>query len=176
MTDIHRKVYTYRYTVMTAERLLEQARLQNERDNSISAIIFCAFSLEGYLNHVGDELISDWSASFERLKPKEKLISISSKFNVDIQFWKSPFQSFSTIFEIRNQLAHPKTKKHTYEKEKKKIWLNVSGQKWPAEKWEQLCVLKFAERFVTDTKEIIRYLDSHLPIEKNPNFLLSENV
>ncbi len=176
MSEVRRKVYTYRYTAMTAERMLEQARSINEVDNTISAIVFCAFSLEGYLNHVGDELVKDWSALFESLKPKEKLILISERFNVEIQLGKAPFQSFSTIFEIRNQLAHPKTKKHTYENTKKKIWLNVGERKWPAEKWETLCTLNFAEKFVADTKEIMRYLDSHLPIEKIPNFLLSENV
>ena len=176
MNEVHRKVYTYRYTAMTAERMLEQAKSTNEIDNSISAIVFCAFSLEGYLNHVGDELIKDWSDLFENLKPKEKLILISEGFNVEVQLGNAPFQSFSTIFEIRNQLAHPKTKKHTYENTKKKIWLNVGERKWPVEKWEILCKPEFAEKFVSDTKEIIKYLDLQLPIERVPNFILSEHV
>ena len=176
MSEVRRKVYIYRYTLMTAERMLEQARSTNEIDNAISAIVFCAFSLEGYLNHVGDELIKDWSDLFGSLKPKAKLILISERFNVEVKPGKAPFQSFSTIFEIRNQLAHPKTKKHTYENKNRKIWLNVGQRKWPAEKWETLCKLEFAENFVIDTKEIIKYLDSQLPIERVPNFVLSEHV
>ena len=176
MSEIRRKVYTYRYMAMTAERMLEQARSTNEIDNAISAIVFCAFSLEGYLNHVGDELIKDWGDLFENLKPHAKLIMLAKQFDVEIQLGKSPFQSFSTIFEIRNQLAHPKTKKHTYENTKKKVWLSVGEQKWPAEKWEALCKLEYAEKFVKDTKEIIAYLDTQLPIERVPSFILSEHI
>jgi hypothetical protein len=161
---------------MTAERMLSQAKHDRERDNSVSAIVFCAFSLEGYLNHVGNELIPKWHEFFESLNPKAKLVLIADRYDFKFTFGSPPFQSFVTIFEIRNQLAHPKTKKHNYEDKKGTVWLKVGKKKWPADKWEALCDVKYAEQFVTDTKQIIKALDDALPLEKVPNFVLSMNV
>ncbi len=161
---------------MMAEKMLEQAESNNEILNATSTIVFCAFTLEGYLNHVGDELINDWGDLFESLKPKAKLVLISKQFDVEISFGEQPFQTFSTIFEIRNQLAHPKTKKHTYNTSKKKVWLKIGSTKWPAEKWEGLCSLKYAKEILLDTNKIIEYLDNKLPIEKVPSFILSAHI
>jgi len=168
-----RKVYTYRYTLMTAERMLEQAEKYAEKDNSMSAIVFCAFSLEGFLNHIGDELIPKWNNLFENLSPKAKLVLIADRYKYEFSFGKRPFQSFNTIFEIRNQLAHPKTKKHNVTK---KVQLIVGERKWSADKWEILCKLKYAKMFIADTKEIIEQLNKILPLEKVPNFILSEHI
>jgi len=176
MTKVRRKVYTYRHTLMIAESMVVQAEGDKERDNAIAAIVFCAFTLEGYLNHVGEELIPKWNELFESLKPKAKLILLADRFDISIKFGSLPFQTFGTVFEVRNQLAHPKTKKHTYEDKNKKVWLNIGTKKWPAEKWENLCETKYAEQFVTNTKEMIEFLDKEFPTEKIPNFILSENI
>jgi hypothetical protein len=121
MAEVRRKVYTYRHTLMVAERMAAQAKGNNERDNSIVAIVFCAFTLEGYLNHAGEELIPRWNELFESLKPKAKLMMLTDRYEINIVFGSPPFQAFSTIFEVRNQLAHPKTKKHDYEEKKGKV-------------------------------------------------------
>ena len=161
---------------MVAERMAIQAKEDNERDNAIAAIVFCAFTLEGYLNHAGEELIPKWNELFENLRPKAKLVLLADRFNVDIKFGSLPFQAFGTIFEVRNQLAHPKTKKHDYRDKKGKVWLEVGTEKWPAENWENLCKAKYAEQFVQNTKEIIELLDKKIPTENIPAFILSVNI
>ncbi len=176
MTEAQRKVYTYRHMLMVAERMSAQAKENNERDNSIATIVFCAFALEGYLNHAGEELIPRWNDRFEKLKPKAKLIMLTDHYRVNIEFGTLPFQAFSTIFAVRNQLAHPKTKKHNYVEKKGKIWLKVGTTKWPAERWENLCKAEYSENFVENTQAMIKFLDNALPLKKIPNFLVSENV
>jgi hypothetical protein len=161
---------------MIAQRMVEQAKTGTERDNSISAVIFCAFSLEGYLNHAGEELIPKWNELFESLKPRAKLALLADRYGVDIAFGESPFQSFGTIFEVRNQLAHPKTKKHDTQEKSGKVLLEIETTKWPAERWEVLCEKKYAEQFVKNTDEMIKLLDETLPLEKVPSFILSENL
>lgn len=176
MCKMTRKVYTYRYTLMAAETMLSQAKVNKEIDNSIAVIIFCAFSLEGYLNYVGEELISDWNISLERNRPKDKLKIIIRRFDLDVVWGNSPFQSFSTIFKIRDQLAHPKTKIHNYKDSKGKIWIKIGTGKWPVDKWEKLCKVSYAEQFLSDTKSIISTLDSKLKMKHLPKFILSENI
>lgn len=153
-----------------------QAKEDKERDNSIASIVFCAFTLEGYLNHAGEELVPKWNELFESLKPKAKLMLLTDRYGVNIDFGSPPFQAFSTIFEVRNQLAHPKTKKYDYADKKGKLWLEIGSTRWPAERWESLCEAKYAESFVENTKEMVKLLDKTLPTEKVPGFLLSEDV
>lgn len=169
-----RKVYSYKHTLTIAEEMLRQAKNNEnlEWHNSISTIIFCAFSLEGFLNHIGDELVIGWNELGKNLKPKEKLVLLIDKYNIKVDFGRSPFQSFRVIFEIRNQLAHPKTKKHINSKHKLKINDNVE---WNADRWEIYANLKDAEKIFNDTKQIIDELSKKFPIEKVPNFLLSEH-
>ena len=142
----------------------------------MSAIIFCAFTLEGYLNHIGSELIPKWNDLFEKLSPMAKLVMIADKYKFELSFDSPPFQSFLTIFEFRNQLAHPKTKKHNYNDIKGKTWLKIGKRKWPVEKWETLCEVQYAEVFVSHTNQMIKKLDEALPYEKVSAFVLSENV
>ncbi len=157
-----------------AEQMLKQSHSEQEWHNSISVIVFCAFSLEGFLNHAGDELIDDWNNLFENLKPKAKLIFLTDKYNIKIDFGKKPFQSFRVIFEIRNQLAHPKTKEHIRESKQR---LKVSdNEEWNADRWEVYANLKEAEKILNDTKQIINELSNKFPIEKIPSFLLSEHI
>jgi hypothetical protein len=169
-----RKVYSYKHTFTIAEQMLNQAQNNEniEWHNSISTILFCAFTLEGFLNHVGDELIKDWSCLFENLNPKAKLVLLSDKFDVKIDFSKAPFQSFKIIFEIRNQLAHPKTKNLTNSKHKLKVNENIE---WDADKWEVYANLRDATKILNYTKQIIDDLSKRFPIEKEPSFLLSMN-
>jgi hypothetical protein len=95
---VSREVYTYRYTLKVAERMAAQAKDHYEIDNSIAAIVFCAFTLEGYLNHAGEELIPRWNELFEGLKPKAKLMMIADRYGINIVFGAPPFQLFNSIF------------------------------------------------------------------------------
>lgn len=171
-----RIVYMYKYTLMTAEQMIEQASKGEEKNNSLSAIVFCAFTLEGFLNHVGAELIEEWNNLFESLAPKAKLVLITDKFKIKFSFGEEPFQSFSKVFQIRNQLAHPKTKKHNYQGSDKKLKIKVGEKEWLADEWEIYSDLQKAKKIVFDTKEIIKRLEDELNIEKIPDFLLSEHI
>lgn len=86
-----RKVYTYKHTLTIAEQMITQAQNNEniEWHNAISTIVFCAFSLEGFLNHIGNELIKDWNSLFENLNPKAKLLLLTDKFNLNIDFGKA---------------------------------------------------------------------------------------
>ena len=169
-----RKVYTYRHMINIAKTMIHQAENKDEYSNSVATIVFCAFSLEGFLNHVGKELVKDWNELYENLKPKAKLVLLTDKFNIEIDFSARSFQSFNVIFEIRNQLAHPKTKEYT---KSSKFKLHVTETKtWDAERWEIYANIKEAKKILDDTVQIVNELDKKFPIEKIPSFMLSEHI
>lgn len=138
--------------------------------NSMNCILFCALSLEAYLNHIGATEFQFWEEDLERsLNPHAKLKLIASErlkvekipligfpkkrdpIKISIDFSRRPFQSFKVIFEIRNQLAHGKT-----------YWLMETMPNKPEAKWEKYCTLQNAKRFLRDTEEMIKFIHSNL--------------
>jgi hypothetical protein len=156
--------------------MVEQAKSVHERENSTGAIIFCAFALEGFLNHVGAELVPKWGELFESLSPEAKLVYLSERHAVKIDFGQPPFEAFRTIFRVRNQMAHPKTKNHDYVEKQGKEWLEIGGNRWPVEMWEKLCTANQASKLLEHTQNIIGLLEKSLPHESVPDFILSEHV
>ena len=83
----------------------------------MATVLFNAFQLESYLQHVGESLFpttwrgkaSDHPKPGEWLSPKEKLKTIAKHCNLMIDWNKRPFQSFTEIFKVRNDLAHAQT-------------------------------------------------------------------
>ena len=175
MSQIIRRVYTFNTLIGAASTHANQAMIENEFDNSLSAILLCALSIEAHLNHVGARLFPIWSDHLEKkLTPKGKLALITQEIKQDIDFSRQPFQLFNSIFEFRNQLAHGKTEDCDYSKPKS--WLILEDKKWPATKWEVYCTSENATKLVRTTKEIIDHIDNVSGLERTPSFLLSEHI
>ena len=77
-------------------------------ENCLNAIVDSAFSLEGYLNHVGPELFSFWP-SLERIGPRQKLDVVLSHLRLKADFGVRPFQSVGLAFDARDLAAHART-------------------------------------------------------------------
>jgi len=75
-----------------------------------AALTFAAFTVEGYLNHLGDAVYRDWR-DLERLDPIAKLRFLSSLLKLDCNVGKRPLQSVHQLFRFRNKIAHPKSEK-----------------------------------------------------------------
>lgn len=81
----------------------------NEPDNDllITIIVFLAFSIESYVNHLGADHLSIWD-ELERL-PWKKKITILHKIRSKTPDWGSnPLQFANKVFSLRDRLAHGK--------------------------------------------------------------------
>jgi len=131
----------------------------------MSAILYSAFTLEAYFNHVGNSQFSDWAARERKLSPWEKLKLIGDHFTFAINFGREPFQSIRLAFHFRNFVAHGKTEDMD--------WPDTpptapATKSMPEADWEQIPSLANAQRIVENTHELIRMLnratgDSHDP-------------
>lgn len=162
-----RMVVPYVYLFKAAQFALERA--ESGKDNPffdcMSTILFSAFSMEAYLNHIGRAYFLKWEENFECLKPKAKLGLISQeRMRASVDFSCRPFQSFNELFNFRNKLAHGKTEKVSL----------VSHQEiteyplQPFTKWEKLCTLETTKRLYDDTQKMIRILHFNTPDKKDP--------
>ncbi|MBX3038295.1 MAG: hypothetical protein KF758_15390 [Anaerolineales bacterium] len=185
----HLKTFVHLYKAANIAVEKAQTDLDDNFYNSMSCILFCALCLEAYLNHVGAEEFQFWEDDLESLNPMAKLRLIASErleteaipingfpqkrkpIKLSIDFSRRPFQSFSVIFNIRNQLAHGKTQ-----------WILEEHPNQPKAKWEKYCTTQQAKQFLKDTEEMIKTLHSklydttHDPFTEDLNFFGSINV
>jgi hypothetical protein len=79
-----------------------------------------------------------------------------------------PYQTFKSIFKLRDLLVHAKTETITLEGEF--ILSPGDTPPEPMSEWEQLISLEGARRFVEDTKLIVEDLCGHAGIDKSIAF------
>lgn len=125
----------------TAWHLIETAKSHKEGSllNLQAAAVFYAFAFEAYLNHVGAEEITFWE-EIDRISYKKKLTVIAKQLNLSIDYGKQPFKVIKELFELRNALAHGRTRiiDHTYETDsppEKDFY-------WRIHEWEKLTIKK----------------------------------
>lgn len=155
----NRTVFTYNYLRNISHLTFGKAKKEKKGpfNNCLLSMLFSAFCVEAYLNHLGSEKTDFWEA-VERCSPKEKLIIISRTIKYKIDWGHRPFQTFESIFSFRNKLVHAKT--HNLSALEEQILEDEEDPSMPLSNWEKLVNLKMAERFLKDTKEIIGILHS----------------
>lgn len=74
----------------------------------MASLVFTAFTLEAYLNHIGPKVFECWG-DLERLAPREKLNKVAEKLQVGIDYGMRPWQVMKHLFGFRNDIAHGKS-------------------------------------------------------------------
>ena len=124
--------------------------------NCLTAMVFAAFSLEAYLNHLGTSEFPNW-IKFERNKsPRQKLEMLVAKRGFSPDFSTPPFSTFDQIFTFRKKIAHGKTEKVEVEE----VQERELGDKpdLPRTSWQVETSLENAASFVEDSASMIRLL------------------
>lgn len=122
----------------------------------MTAMLFSAFTLEAFLNHLGAKRISYWDVLQRKLGPEEKLQVLCKDIGYKPDRSRPPFQTFSIIFDFRNAIVHAKTEYPSYEGE----LILEEGQRPPKPLvgWEKQITLDTAQRFFDDTKAMLTEL------------------
>jgi len=125
----------------------------------MASLIFTAFTLEAYLNHIGQRIFKCWN-DLEQLSPSRKLNVIAEKLEVEKDDDKRPFQTVSKLFKFRNDIAHGKSV--SLKPEEKIVvvddnFYDYMGER-PKIRWEEYCTFQNAERARVDVKSIIQTL------------------
>jgi len=90
--------------------LLEAGKANREGSyhQFLSSIVFTAFTLEAYLNHIGAKLFASWD-DIDKLSPEAKLKLICERLELPINQGNRPWQTVRTLIRVRNRLAHGRT-------------------------------------------------------------------
>jgi len=119
----------------------------------MTSMLFCAFTIEAFLNHVGDKIFPFWEPLKERLRPRDKLDVLKVALSFEPDFGRRPFQTFRSIFRFRNLLVHAQTE--TLITEGDFILTDGGSFPEPLTEWEKLLSIDHARRFLDDTKEMV---------------------
>ena len=157
VTNTERDVRTYAEMWHTSGWLLKvgQENPMGSNHQFRASLVFTAFTLEAYLNHIGSKLFKSWD-DLERLGPKEKLSIIAEHIGLGIDYSRRPWQVMKELFGFRNDIAHGKSitlttseavplKKHT----------DTIYPQFIRTKWEKYCNQKNAERARDDVEKIV---------------------
>ena len=107
-------------TINTYAHLWHASRtLRRQTENKVSgwhfqimaSLVFAAFTLEAFCNHVGDYLFDSWADNERKLSPQEKLSLICKHLQLKKDDGNRPFQTVRTLLKFRNDLAHGKSVK-----------------------------------------------------------------
>jgi len=152
-------VYPFNYYRAAARTLLEEARENPEGSTFkfLAAMLFSAFALESYLNHLGGLRCKGWDVCERRLGPKEKLVLVAAHIGAKPDLGRRPFQTFGELFKFRDLSVHARVSSTTVtglwaedKPDSESIFLRTN--------WTEQITLDKAERFFEDTRAMLDWL------------------
>ena len=167
-----RTVNTYAYMRAAASHSLDCGK-RRERGSFyqfMSSLIFSAFTLEAYMNHLGSEKVEYWK-EIESIRHLDKLKILYLTLDLDFDQSKRPLQTITKLVKFRNFIAHGKTEKLSGSKVISTPSLKP-GEEVVDAKFTQLCNSNEAEQALKDVIKIIEKLNSAAD-DSNTSFLWS---
>lgn len=118
-----------------------------------ASMVFSAFKLEAFFNHIGQLKVPSWNLVERKITPIDKLLFISDYLGVTVDFGKPPFQTIKRMFRFRDALAHGKSQELNEETiqylEEEEI------PSLPMTNWEKEISVDTAKIFKKDVAKII---------------------
>ncbi|MBL7011913.1 MAG: hypothetical protein ISR85_03165 [Kiritimatiellales bacterium] len=139
---VTREAKSYVRTLLISRHLTERAMSPSgQQEDVFSALVFLAFSIEAFCNHMGYKLIDDFS-SFDHESAKDKLKIIAKKFDVDLG--RPPFQAFYKLRKFRDDMAHSRSEvvEDQYSVNSPEKGFPKMDLKPPSTEWELFCTKK----------------------------------
>lgn len=107
------RLITYAEHWATVGRLLDRAvrEKRGSYHQYLACITFTAFTLEAFLNHIGEELFESWRDDLEQISVKGKIRIISDKVGLRVDYGEMPWQVVPELVAFRNKVAHGKNER-----------------------------------------------------------------
>lgn len=176
MVKRERSVHTYTTMWWASEWFLNKG-LQEPKGSKyefMASLVFSAYTLEAYLNHIGRKLFGCWNDIERRLGPREKLNLLAERLKVEIKQGELPWQTMKALFDFRNDIAHGKSEDleesntlplNEYDEERFQGFIQT--------RWEKYCIKDNAIRARQGVKNIVEILHAECRFEDNPHPFVS---
>ncbi|GBE37561.1 hypothetical protein BMS3Bbin08_00151 [bacterium BMS3Bbin08] len=171
-----RTIHTYAELWHTSKCLLKKGQ-DNEAASFhqfMASLVFTAFTLEAYLNHIGAKIFTCWN-DLERLSPKEKINVIAEKLSVQVDYGKRPWQIMKKLFGFRNDIAHGKSVEIKSEEVIPLINHTEDIHDSLRTSWEMFCTERKAIKAREDVENIIKTIHKASGIKDDYPFVFGLN-
>ena len=157
--------YTFAYLRSVSWACRQRAGQEVSGSNlfAASSMVFSAFSIEAYLNHLGTSLVEFWDTIERKLSPREKLDLLAGILRIELDYGNRPFQTFTKMFAFRNALAHGRTESLT--QDSLQVLSEDDVPDLPRTSWEEAISIDNASRYLDDAKEIVLILNEKAGLE-----------
>lgn len=161
---------TFAYMRLGAKHMLKLAEESQKGQLYllVASLIFSAFTLEAYLNHLGKLRNKEWD-EIERKYPKlDKYKLFSAAANVRVDFGVRPYRTLIELFNFRDHMAHGKT----IREQPFAIDVNANEDYLPQilveNDWQAAVTLEMARHAIADVEVLIKELHSSSGFSDNP--------
>jgi hypothetical protein len=162
-------VTTYSWMYKASRIALQKAEASEEGEffNAMYSLVFSAFMVEAYFNHLGAERFTDWAKIERRLSKRAKLQKLAVEVQLSRDLSTRPYTSVLEGFDFRDLLAHGRTE--TVEKSFEAEFDHfTSDQIMIANEWMEFCTVENARRIFDDCTIVIGQLHDAAGLGKYP--------
>lgn len=153
------KVTTYNWMVKNARLSLEAAKASEEGQffNAMNVLVYSAFAMEAFFNHLGSHLVENWESKERNLSKYKKLRKFPKDLGIDADMETDPYRGVRDAFDFRDSLAHGRTE--TVEKtETIELGPDETRSYMIGSEWMNFCTVENAERIFSSTEQVITEL------------------
>lgn len=151
-----REAKAYIQSLMIAEHLATRAfqKGENAAHDARASLVFIAFTIEAFCNHVGWKLTPDFE-EFDKLRAMDKLRRAAELAGFPLSLGQRPFQTFGDIFRFRNEMAHSCTQEVQASRTIPRPTADSPAEmpKPPPTEWEAYCTPEVLQRALEDVRE-----------------------
>ena len=151
-----REAKAYLQPLAIADHLARRAFARGEGAglDAQAALVFLAFAIEAFCNHVGSKLSPDFG-TFDRLRVKDKLREAARLICTPLDLGRRPFQTFHDLLKFRDTAAHPRTQEVVQRSRVK--WPTPEAPfvlpKEPPTEWVSFCTPEVLTQALTDVRQ-----------------------
>lgn len=132
----------------------------------ISSLIYSAFTMEAYLNHLGTISTDIWDKKTNNFPVLKKFELLAKNAKIEFDYCIRPYITLKELFQFRNQIAHGKTINRTInclaeeceDFDKKDIEIG----------WRNFATFENSKRCIEDVEELITKLHLSSGYSENP--------
>jgi len=152
---------TFVYTHTGAKHMLELAEATRDGQlyTATSALVYCAFTLEAYLNHLGKLRHAGWDDVERSYGKRRKYEMFAQAAGLQIDYARRPYSTLVELFAFRDRMAHGKTETGNVS-----VLIDANAPRLPQivgdSDWQAFATIENARQAISDVERLVRELHS----------------
>lgn len=122
-----------------------------------ASLLFSAFTLEAYFNHLGRALFADWERIERTLSKKQKFSRLAERSFLPVLEQERPQLTMGDLFRFRDRLAHGRDVHESIDRDIE--WIGMAVPHFGSEsEWQAFATPERAREAIGDVEAIVRRL------------------